>query len=156
MIIQDADLEYDPSDYVPMLQEALTRGEDPVYGSRYLGASERGGLHNFLAARRAGQSWPAYLGGRSLSLVCLLWTGKYLSDTVTALKLFRGPLLRSLELETTGFETDHEITAKVFARGLAIHEVPIHYRPRSREEGKKIGLRDWFRGWRTFRRYRKG
>ena len=65
-------------------------------------------------------------------------------------------LLPSLNLETSGFETDHEITAKVVARGLRIVEVPITYAPRSRAEGKKIGMRDWFVGARTFWRYRNG
>ena len=71
---------------------------------------------------------------------------EYLTDTVTALKLFPRTLLPSLALETSGFETDHEITAKVLARGLRIVEVPVTYKPRSKAEGKKIGLRDWFIG----------
>jgi hypothetical protein len=89
-------------------------------------------------------------------VIGLAATGTYLTDTVTALKLFPRTLLPSLALETRGFETDHEITAKVLARGLRIVEVPVRYRPRSREEGKKIGLRDWFKGNRTFFRYRNG
>jgi glycosyltransferase involved in cell wall biosynthesis len=145
LIIQDADLEYDPQDYVPMMRALLDGRGDVVYGSRYLGTG-----------RHAGQSWAAYLGGRSLSLVGLAATGAWLSDTVTALKLFPRTLLPSLALETSGFETDHEITAKVLARGLRIVEVPVTYKPRSREEGKKIGLRDWFIGARTFWKYRKG
>ena len=145
LIIQDADLEYDPQDYLPMMQAILDRRADVVYGSRYVG---RG--------RHAGQSLMAYLGGRSLSLVGWAMTGLYLTDTVTALKLFPRALLPSLNLETRGFETDHEITAKVLARGLRIVEVPVRYMPRSREEGKKIGARDWFVAVRTFWRYRNG
>jgi dolichol-phosphate mannosyltransferase len=145
LIIQDADLEYDPNDYVPML-EALRAGRgDVVYGSRYLG---RG--------RHPNQSLAAYLGGRSLSLAALVSTGRYLTDTVTALKLFHRDQLATLTLETSGFELDHEITAKMAQRGARIVEVPIRYAPRSREEGKKIGLRDWFIAVRTFLRYRNG
>jgi dolichol-phosphate mannosyltransferase len=145
LIIQDADLEYDPQDYLPMLRALLDGKADIVYGSRYLG----GGRH-------ANQSLTAYLGGRSLSLVAWLFTGTYLSDTVTAFKLFRRAELAALPLETTGFELDHEITARMLARGKTIAEVPIRYYPRSREEGKKIGARDWFIGTRTFWRYRRG
>ena len=145
VIIQDADLEYDARDYVPMMRVILDRRADVVYGSRY----SSGG-------RRPGQSWPAYLGGRSLSLVCRLTTGTYLTDTVTALKLFPRTLLTSLDLRTSGFELDHEITAKVLAKGLRIVEVPVRYYPRSRAEGKKIGARDWFIGVRTFFRFRNG
>jgi dolichol-phosphate mannosyltransferase len=145
VIIQDADLEYDPADYVSMMRVILEQRADVVYGSRYLS----GGRHR-------GQSWPAYLGGRSLSIVCRLATGTYLTDTVTALKLFPRALLTTLELQTRGFELDHEITAKVLAKGLRIAEVPVRYYPRSREEGKKIGARDWFIGVRTFFRFRNG
>jgi dolichol-phosphate mannosyltransferase len=145
LIIQDADLEYDPTDYVPMLQALLSGRGDVVYGSRYMG---RG--------RHANQSLAAYLGGRSLSLAALLFTGRYLTDTVTALKLFHRSQIAAIELETSGFELDHEITARMAHRGARFVEVPIRYSPRSREEGKKIGMRDWFVAVRTFVRYRNG
>ena len=145
LIIQDADLEYDPQDYIPMLRALLDGRADIVYGSRYLG---RG--------RHDNQSLAAYLGGRSLSLVAWLFTGTFLTDTVTAFKLFRRQDIAALPLETSGFELDHEITSRMLARGKTIVEVPIRYYPRSREEGKKIGLRDWFIGARTFWRYRRG
>ena len=145
LIIQDADLEYDPNDYVPMLQALLSGRGDVVYGSRYLG---RG--------RHANQSLAAYVGGRSLTLVAWVFTGQYLTDTVTALKLFHRARLAGISLSTSGFELDHEITAKMAHRGARFVEVPIHYFPRSREEGKKIGLRDWFIAVRTFARYRHG
>jgi glycosyltransferase involved in cell wall biosynthesis len=145
VIIQDADLEYDPNDYIPMLREMLEGRADVVYGSRYLG---RG--------RHKAQSLAAYLGGRSLSLIGLIFTGRYLTDTVTALKLFRRADLSGLPLETSGFELDHELTARLLARGAKIVEVPISYSPRSRAEGKKIGARDWFVAVRTYWRYRRG
>lgn len=156
LIIQDADLEYDPADYVPMLELLLSGRADVVYGSRYTPRPDRGWLANLLAAKHPNQGWLAYLGGQSLSFVCLLATGHYLADTVTALKLFRSEMIKSLALETSGFELDHEITARLFARGCRIREVPIRYFPRSREEGKKIGLRDWFIAVRTYARYRAG
>ncbi len=145
VIIQDADLEYDPQDYIPMLQALLDGRGDIVYGSRYLG---RG--------RYPHQSLPAYLGGRSLSVVGWLFTGRYLTDTVTALKLFHRTDLATLALETSGFELDHELTARMLARGRRIVEVPIRYYPRSRAEGKKIGARDWFVAMKTFWRFRRG
>jgi dolichol-phosphate mannosyltransferase len=145
VIIQDADLEYDPQDYAAMMRAILEKRADVVYGSRYTS----GGRHK-------GQSWTAYLGGRSLSVVCRLATGTYLTDTVTALKLFPRAVLTGLGLRTSGFELDHEITAKVLAKGLRIVEVPVRYYPRSREEGKKIGARDWFIGVRTYYRFRNG
>jgi glycosyltransferase involved in cell wall biosynthesis len=145
LIIQDADLEYDPNDYIPMLRVLLSGAADIVYGSRYLG---RG--------RHPNQSLGAYLGGRSLSLIAWLFTGRYLTDTVTALKLFHRDQLAAVELETSGFELDHEITAKLAHRGARFAEVPIRYMPRSREEGKKIGPKDWFIAVRTFTRYRNG
>jgi dolichol-phosphate mannosyltransferase len=145
LIIQDADLEYDPADYEPLLRALLDGKGDVVYGSRYL----RHGRH-------PNQSLAAYLGGRSLSLAAWLATGHYLTDTVTAYRLFRRQDLVAIPLETSGFELDHELTARVLARGKRIVEVPITYAPRSREEGKKIAARDWFVALRTFWRYRRG
>ncbi|MBS1817812.1 MAG: glycosyltransferase family 2 protein [Acidobacteria bacterium] len=145
LIIQDADLEYDPNDYAPMLDALLGGRGTVVYGSRYL-----------QSGRHANQSLAAYLGGRSLSLIALAFTGQWLTDTVTAYKLFRRAELAALPLETSGFELDHEITARMVTRGATIAEVPIRYAPRTKAEGKKIGLRDWFIGFRTFWRYRRG
>jgi len=142
LIIQDADLEYEPRDYLPML-EALFEGRgDVVYGSRYLGHG-----------RHKSQSLAAYLGGRSLSLVALVFTGRYLTDTVTAYKMFSRADIAAIPFETSGFELDHEITARVAARGKRIVEVPISYTPRTREEGKKIGARDWWIALKTYWRY---
>ena len=127
-----------------------------VYGSRYLPYPDGSALRNVFAGPWPGQSWAAYLGGRSLSVTAWLTTGRYLTDTVTAYKLFPRPLLAGLDLQTTGFELDHEISAKVIARGYRIVEVPIGYAPRSKAEGKKIGARDWWRALKTFWRFRRG
>jgi len=143
VIIQDADLEYDPQDHVKMLEVFESGRSKVVYGSRYL---DRG--------RHDNQSLAAYLGGRSLSVIAWIFTGTFITDTVTALKMFPREMLLSLNLETSGFELDHEITAKVSARGHRIVEVPISYFPRSKAEGKKIGMKDWFIAIRTFWKYR--
>jgi dolichol-phosphate mannosyltransferase len=153
IIIQDADLEYDPNDYVPMMAALLEHGVDAVYGSRYMSSAGRRGL---LGTKHPNQSWAAYLGGRSLSVAALLCTGKYFTDTVTALKLFRRDVIKPIRLETTGFELDHEISSKLLAQGRVIREVPISYFPRTKAEGKKIGLKDWVIALRTYLRYRKG
>ena len=157
VLIQDADLEYDPRDYLPMLA-ALRRGGDAiaVYGSRYLNAAGPDGVTSMRLGPWPGQSWPAFLGGRSLSLAAWLTTGRFLTDTVTALKLVPRELVAGLDLQTTGFELDHEISAKILARGVRIEEVPIGYQPRSKAEGKKIGASDWWRALRTFWRFRRG
>ncbi len=156
VMIQDADLEYDPQDHLAMLEALKEPGIQVVYGSRYMKDRRASWLRNLMSGRHPNQTLVAYAGGQSLSVVGWLFTGTYLSDTVTALKLFPRDLLVSLALESSGFELDHEITAKVLARGGRIAEVPIRYFPRSRAEGKKIGARDWFRAVRTFARYRRG
>ena len=153
IMIQDADLEYDPEDYLPMLRALIDGRFDAVYGSRYMRHPKRGKLVNFVSSRHPGQSLTAYAGGQSLSLIALFTTGHYISDTVTALKLFRAELIRPIELVTRGFELDHEITAKILARGARLREVPIRYYPRTKAEGKKIGARDWVIALKTFWRF---
>src|SRR5690349_16538013 len=93
LLIQDADLEYDPRDYLPMMEALLAGRGDIIYGSRYLKYPDRGMVANLLGGKHAGQSWPAYLGGQSLSFVAWLCTRRYLTDTVTAFKLFRRDFL---------------------------------------------------------------
>ncbi len=139
VLVQDADLEYDPSDY-PRLLAALQR-YDVVYGSRALGPYRKTGARA-IARRHPGQG----LGPWLASVVLTAWTwllyGRFISDTLTGYKLYPTVVLKGLRLVTRGFETDHEITARLLRLGLSIGEVPIAYHPRSRAEGKKIRARD--------------
>jgi len=129
VIIQDADLEYEPADY-PKLLEPMLKGEaDVVYGSRILGP-DRGGTLMF------------YLGGRVVTLATNLLYFCWITDEPTCYKLFRGDLIRSIPLVCKGFEFCPEVTAKVLKRGHRIVDVPIRYHPRSIEEGKKIRAKD--------------
>jgi glycosyltransferase involved in cell wall biosynthesis len=129
VIIQDADLEYEPADY-PGLLEPMLRGEaDVVYGSRILGP-DKGGAPMF------------YLGGRVVTLATNLLYFCWITDEPTCYKLFRGDLIRSIPLECKGFEFCPEVTAKVLKRGHRIVDVPIRYHPRSVAEGKKIRAKD--------------
>src|SRR5690606_38974355 len=121
--------------------------------SRYLKRPGKGIVANLLSGKHPDQSLAAYLGGQSLSFACAAATGRYLTDTVTALKLYPRAMLVDMDLQTTGFELDHEMTAKSLARGMRIVEVPVSYFPRSKAEGKKIGAKDWVRALRTFRRF---
>ncbi|MCB9932575.1 MAG: glycosyltransferase family 2 protein [Planctomycetes bacterium] len=128
VIIQDADLEYDPNDYPKLLEPILAGEAEVVYGSRITGPDKPGSLK-------------FYLGGRLVTLATNLLYWSHLTDEPTCYKLFRGELIRGMPLECTGFEFCPEVTAKVLKRGLRIAEVPIRYFPRSIEEGKKI--RSW-------------
>ena len=145
LVIQDADLEYDPQAFIPMLRVLAETGAEAVYGSRYLNAG-----------RHPRQSRLAYLGGRSLSVAVKLLTGRWLSDVTTALKLLPLPLIRSLGLSSSGFELEAEITAKLLARGCRIVEVPISYDPRTRREGKKVAFLDLVRSVSALVRFRRG
>jgi glycosyltransferase involved in cell wall biosynthesis len=153
ILIQDADLEYDPADYLPMLAALLQA--DVVYGSRTLGQFRQGrgwptpGRH---PQQRVG---PWFAGVLLSCWTCLLY-GRWISDTLTAYKLYPAAVLKNLTLETSGFETDHEITAKLIRERLRITEVPISYYPRSAEEGKKIKPRDGLVAVWTLLRFRWG
>ncbi|HLB04061.1 MAG TPA: glycosyltransferase family 2 protein [Gaiellaceae bacterium] len=133
-VIQDADMEYDPSD-VPRLVEPIMRGAaDVVFGSRL-----RGG-----APQRAHLYWHM-LGNRFLSLVTNVLYNTTLSDMETGYKAFRTDVLRSLDLRQSDFSIEPEITGKVCKRRLRIYELPIAYYGRTYDEGKKITWRDGFK-----------
>ena len=139
ILVQDADLEYDPKDY-PALLRALERG-DCVYGSRILGQLWQKPF-SLTPGRHPQQGVGPWLAGVALTLWTALLYGRWITDTLTAYKLYPAPALKAMRLRTAGFETDHEITARLVRAGYSIVETPIAYRPRSVAEGKKIRARD--------------
>ena len=130
VLIQDADLEYDPADYPVLLAPFSDPTTVVVYGSRNL-------------KRNARSSAIFYWGGRFLSWVTNLLYGATITDEATGYKVIKTDLFRDIDLETDGFEFCPEVTAKLLRRGVSIREVPISYRPRSWAEGKKI---QWYDG----------
>jgi len=130
ILIQDADLEYDPTDYPALIQHFKDPRVQVVYGSRILGRQ---------SGRRMEISYLRYyLGGRFLSWLTSFLYGARISDAATGYKVFRTDLIKSLNLSHPGFDFCPEVTAKVLRKGISILEVPISYTPRSIAEGKKI------------------
>ena len=143
VIIQDADLEYDPNEY-PQLIEPILRGEHRVvYGSR-----ER----NALNRTHSGNTY--YAGGLFLTWLTNLLYGSALTDEPTCYKIFDAALLASIPLQCRRFEFCPEITAKLLRRGIVIKEVPISYHPRRAKDGKKIKIRDGLQAIWTLIKYR--
>ena len=129
VVIQDGDLEYDPEDYHKLLAPIREGKAEVVYGSRVLGRGKKSYVRY-------------YLGGKLLSFVVNWLYGVHITDEPTCYKAFTRRALREVNLECTGFEFCPEVTAKVLKRGCRIHEVPISYRPRRMQEGKKIRWKD--------------
>lgn len=133
VLVQDADLEYDPGDY-PLLLEPIWGGRaDVVYGSRYLGG------------RRPEQGFLAYAANRFLTRLSNALTHLQLTDIETCYKAFRREVLQSIHLQADRFDFEPEITAKIARGKWRVLEVPIHYAARSQAEGKKISWRDGVR-----------
>ena len=129
VIIQDADLEYNPSDFGVVLRPILDGVADVVYGSRFLGIHRSFMLHH-------------YIGNKMLTLITNVLYNNILTDMETGYKAFRAPVLKGVKIKSNRFDFEPEITAKVLKRGYRIYEVPIYYAGRDYAEGKKITWRD--------------
>lgn len=134
VIIQDADMEYDPNEYPLLLAPVLAGKADVVYGSRFAGGN----------AHRVLYFWHS-MGNRFLTLLSNMCTDLNLTDMETCYKLFKREIIQSINIEENRFGFEPEITAKLAKRGCNIYEVGISYYGRTYAEGKKIGWRDGFR-----------
>jgi glycosyltransferase involved in cell wall biosynthesis len=139
VIVQDADLEYDPQDYLKLLQPILEGTADVVYGSRFAGQNR-----NMMSLHR--------FGNQFLTFVTNVLYGTSITDMETCYKLFKAQLVKDIKIECNRFNFEPEITAKILRRKLRIVEIPISYSGRKSSEGKKITWRDGFAAlWALFK-----
>ena len=131
VIVQDADLEYDPAEIADVIAPILNGDADVVYGSRFLVRKAARVLYFY-----------HYLANKALTLLSNFFTNLNMTDVETGYKAFRGDIIRNVVLTSSGFGFEIEVTAKAAKLGCAIYEVPISYRGRTYQEGKKIGWKD--------------
>ncbi len=142
ILIQDADLEYDPRDYEALLQPVREGLADVVYGSRFLGGPRRPILFwNMLA-------------NKILTLTTNILYNNILTDMETGYKLFKREVVQGMHIKARGFDFEPEFTAKILKKRVRIYEVPIRFTPRFYEEGKKIKMKDAFIAMWTLFKYR--
>lgn len=132
VMIQDADLEYDPMEYPKVIAPIVEGKARVVYGSRFLDSKAKGYLANQLA-------------NKGLTMLSNLFTHQKLTDMETCYKAFKREIIQSVDIEEKRFGFEPEITAKISDMRIRIKEVPISYNPRTNEEGKKIGFKDGLR-----------
>ena len=142
VIIQDADMEYDPTDYSVIMQPFLEDRADIVYGSRFLEKKNVGGYRM------------NYLANKGLTMISNIFTGLKLTDMETCYKAFKREIIQSITIKENRFGFEPEITAKISKSNYRIVEVPIKYKPRTKEEGKKIGFKDGLRALYCIVKYR--
>jgi glycosyltransferase involved in cell wall biosynthesis len=131
VIVQDADMEYDPAEIGELLEPILNNRADVVYGSRFMVRKAARVLYFY-----------HYVANKSLTFFSNLLTNVNMSDVETCYKAFRGDIIRNMVITSSGFGFEIEVTAKVAKLKCRIYEVPISYYGRTYEEGKKIGMRD--------------
>lgn len=143
IIIQDADLEYNPQDYVPLVNIVKTNAADVVYGSRLSDTRNQG---KFLLL--------SYLANITLSFLTRILFDTYITDMETCYKVFRADVIKDINIESNRFDFEPEITAKVLKKGVRYMEAPISYDARKASEGKKIGWKDGVQAIWTLVKYR--
>lgn len=142
VIIQDADLEYDPMEYPKVVNPIFEGKAKVVYGSRFLNQKRKGYLANRIA------NW-------ALTQFSNFFTHQKITDMETCYKAFKREIIQAVDIQENRFGFEPEITAKISKMRIRIHEVPISYYPRTNEEGKKIGFKDGLRALYVIWRYRK-
>ena len=141
VIVQDADLEYDPEEYSKVIAPIVSGEADVCYGSRFLNSPAKGYFSNRMA-------------NKFLTRLSNLFTGLKLTDMETCYKAFRREIIQKIDIQENRFGFEPEITAKIARLGLRVCEVPISYHPRLKEQGKKIGFKDGLRAIYCILKYR--
>jgi glycosyltransferase involved in cell wall biosynthesis len=156
VIIQDADLEYNPREYHQLIEPIVQGKAEVVYGSRFLDHSVQKNLplHLHYVSSFGIRHYAFFLGVKFLNLLTRLLYGAKTTDEATCYKVFRADVIRNIKLKCERFEFCPEITAKVCKRGHKIHEVPISFVARTFQEGKKINWKDGIEAIYTLIKYR--